>query len=137
MRQPKHITAEHGRLRTLLVCGEPRLRTLLAWILDEDDRFELAGNVGRGDHAADWTGPLDTVLVDIAVPGLDALVTIRALRQRHPAPTTVILGPVDAPYLRAASREAGAAGYIDRSRLDGLGVIDQLATLSLASIETN
>jgi NarL family two-component system response regulator LiaR len=137
IRQTNRTSTEQGGLRTLLVCGDPRVRTVLAWILSEDSRFELVGSLDRGDHAADWGGPLDAVLVDMAVPGLDALATIRDLRQRYPALTAVVLGPVDAPYLRAASSEAGAAGYIDGSQLDGPGVIDQLAAFSRSAIERN
>ncbi len=120
---------EEQALRTLLVCGDDPVRLVLGWILAEDARFDLVGSVARGDHAAAWTDPLDAALVDMAVPGLDAFATVRALLQQHPAMTPVVLGHVDVPYLRAASMEAGAAGYIDRSGLDGPAVVEQLAQL--------
>jgi two-component system, NarL family, response regulator LiaR len=137
IQQSNHVAESARSLRTLLVCGDEHLRTVLAWILAEDGRFELVGSVARGDHAAAWKHPFDTVLIDLAIPGLDALATIRTLRRRYPALTVVVLSPVDVPYLRAASSEAGANGYIDRSRLDGPGVIDQLAVLSHAGVEAN
>jgi DNA-binding NarL/FixJ family response regulator len=61
-----------------------------------------------------WEQPLDVALVDIALPGLDALRTVRKLRDRHPAARILVVAGVDAPYLRAAVAEAGANGYVNR-----------------------
>jgi len=130
LQRHKETAPADRALRTLLVCGDEHLRAVLAWILAEDHRFELVGSVDRGEVAAGWTAPLDAAVVDLAVPGLDAFAAIRALRRCHPSITALALGPVDVPYLRAASNEAGAAGYLDRSALDGPTVVEQLALLS-------
>jgi DNA-binding NarL/FixJ family response regulator len=105
-------------LRTLVADREARVRLILVWLLKQDPRFEVVGSVGTGDEAAGWAGPVDAALVDLAVPGLDALQTVRALRERHPGIIVVIVATVDGPYFRAAAQAAGAAGFVDRTTND-------------------
>lgn len=102
-------------LQTLVADGETRVRQILTWLLKQDPRFEVVGSVGTGEEAARWSGRLDAALVDLALPGLDAFQTVRALRERHPGITVVIVATVDGPYFRSAALAAGAAGYVDRS----------------------
>ncbi|MBO0693040.1 MAG: response regulator transcription factor [Acidimicrobiaceae bacterium] len=102
-------------LRTLVAEGDTRVRQILVWLLMHDPRFEVVGSVGTGGEAARWPGPIDAALVDMAVPGLDAFQAVRALRERHPGIIVLIVATVDGPYFRAAAREAGADGYVDRS----------------------
>jgi DNA-binding NarL/FixJ family response regulator len=103
-------------IRTLVAQAEASIRGVLTWLLDQDPRFAVVASVGTGGEAASWAGAIDAALVDLAVPGLDALKTVRALRDHHPDATVVVLATVDGPYLRAAARAAGAHGYVDRSR---------------------
>ncbi len=114
-------------LRTLLAHRDPHLVAVLRWLLAEDPRFDPVGVVANGERATAWPGHLDAALVDLALPGLDALSTVRALCAAHPGVTVAILADVDAPYLRAACAAAGAAGYLDRRRLSGLDLLDRLA----------
>lgn len=103
-------------LRTLVADGEAPIRRVLTWLLEQDPRFDVVGSVGTGDEAAGWSAPIDAALVDLAVPGLDAFETVRALRKSHPGITVLIVATVDGPYFRAAAAAAGADGYVDRSR---------------------
>lgn len=119
-------------LRTLVADGEPRVRQILTWLLEQDPRFDVVGSVARGEDAAGWSGPLDAALVDLAVPGLDAFQTVRALCERHPGITALVVATVDGPYFRAAARDAGAAGYVDRSS-DEANLAELLATLCLGT----
>lgn len=119
-------------LRTLIAHGEPRVRRVLTWLLEEDPRFVVVASVATGDEAAGWSGPLDAALVDLTVPGHDAFETVRALRERHPGITVLIVATVDGPYFRAAAREAGAAGYLDRST-DEENPANRLAELCFGS----
>jgi len=114
--------------RTLVADGDPLVRSVLGWLLTEDPRFELAGSVGTGDEAAAWGGPLDAALVDLAVPGLDALETVRVLRRRHRAITILVVADVDVLYFRSAAADAGADGYANRTT-DASTLVDHLADL--------
>jgi DNA-binding NarL/FixJ family response regulator len=115
-------------IRVLVAQGDTHTRTVLGWLLAQDERFEVAGLVGSGDEVIRWPDPIAAVLVDIALPGLDALETVRSLRGRYPESTIVIVGGVDAPYLRAVARDAGADGYLNRA-VDGARLVDMLAEL--------
>jgi two-component system, NarL family, invasion response regulator UvrY len=117
-------------MRALVVDGDERMRTVLGWLLGEDPRFELAGSVGTGGEAAAFRGRLDAALVDLAVPGLDALRTVRALRAGHPGIVVIVLADVDVPYFRSAAADAGAAGYVERTA-GALTLVDLLADLCL------
>jgi DNA-binding NarL/FixJ family response regulator len=118
-------------LRILLVEHDVHLSSLLAWLVREDRRFELAGIVATGDQAASWSDRLDVAIVDLSIPGLDALSTVRALQQLHPTITILVLSTVDVPYLRAVFADVGAA-YADRTT-DPSCLLDKLAELVLVS----
>ncbi|MCL2393798.1 MAG: hypothetical protein FWC87_03835 [Acidimicrobiaceae bacterium] len=117
-------------LRTLVAAGEAPVRQVLTWLLEQDPRFVVVGSVGRGEEAAGWSGPIEAAVVDLAVPGLDAFATVRALREHHRGVTVLIVATVDGPYFRAAASEAGAAGYVDRSRAEA-NPVELLAALCL------
>jgi DNA-binding NarL/FixJ family response regulator len=109
-------------LRTLVVQGDSHLRAVIDWLVQEDPRFVLAGSVGTGDQAIAWADPLEVALVDLVVPGVNALMVVRTLRTNHPGITVIVLADVDVPYLRAAAADAGAAGYLNRAEAGpGLG----------------
>ena len=102
-------------LRALVASGDPRVRQIVTWLLEQDPRFEVVASVGSGDDAAGWSGPIDAAIVELAVPGLDAFQTARDLRERHPDIKVLIIATVDGPYFRDAANAAGAAGYEDLS----------------------
>jgi len=119
-------------LRTLVAAGEAPVRQILTWLLEQDPRFAVVGSAGTGEEAAGWPGPIDAALVDLALPGLDAFGTVRALREQNPGITVLVVATVDGPYLRAAASEAGAAGYVDRSS-PAANPVELLANLCLRS----
>jgi DNA-binding NarL/FixJ family response regulator len=114
--------------RTLIAEGDAHTRAVLTWLLEHDGRFEVVATPDCGESALAWDGPLDAALVDIALPGLDALQTVRALRNRYPRIAIVVVAGVDVPYLRAAAAEAGADGYVNRTA-DAPHLLDLLASL--------
>lgn len=99
-------------MRTLIAQGDAQTRAVLTWLLKDDARFDVAASVDTGERAVSWVQPLDAALIDIALPGLDALQTVRTLRDRYPDITIVVVGEVDVPYLRAAALDAGADSYV-------------------------
>jgi len=120
-------------LRTLVVQGDSHLRAVIEWLVQDDPRFVLVGSVATGEQAVAWTDPLEVALVDLMVPGLDALVVVRTLRANHPAITVIVLAEVDVPYLRAAAADAGAADYLNRLEA-GPGLGELILGLRTASV---
>jgi DNA-binding NarL/FixJ family response regulator len=97
----------------LIAQGDVDSRAVLGWLLGQDNRFEVVSSVGSGEEAVGHQASFGAALIDIALPGIDALRTVRTLRERSPRATIVILASVDAPYLRAAAADAGADGYFN------------------------
>jgi DNA-binding NarL/FixJ family response regulator len=54
----------------------------------------------------------DVALVDLRMPGLDGVATIRALRERHPEVRVLVLTTFDTESDVVSAIEAGATGYL-------------------------
>lgn len=103
--------------RILLVDDHPAvLRQSAALLADE---FEVVDALPDGRALLETVAALrpDLVVLDITLPGHDGLALARQLAARAAPPGIVMLTVhADPDYLRAAF-EAGAAGYVVKSRL--------------------
>ncbi len=88
-----------GGLKALL-SGFPRLQVVLEAGDGESMLAALAGT------------PVDVVLSDIRMPGLDGFGLVRALRERGDATPVVLLTTFDDPALPLRAAEAGAQGFL-------------------------
>jgi two-component system response regulator DesR len=101
-------------IRLLLADDQLLVRTALGALLDLEDDFEVAAQVGRGDQvvAAARANAVDVALLDVEMPGLDGLAAAAALAAELPACRVLILTTFGRPgYLRRAM-EAGALGFV-------------------------
>lgn len=104
-------------MRILVADDHPLVRDALVRLL----AAEAAG--WQVDEAADHDAvlalaaraPYALALLDLHMPGMDALAGLRRLRERQPAlPLLVLSGMADAGTVRAVL-EAGAAGFVPKS----------------------
>lgn len=99
-------------LRVHIVDDEPharqRIRQLLAARADVAVLGESAS--GAAALAACRAQPVDVVLLDIRMPGMDGLETAQALARLQPAPAVIFLTAADDRAIEAF--EAGAADYL-------------------------
>jgi two-component system, OmpR family, response regulator PhoP len=117
-----------NRVRVLVLESDRRLRSVLCWLLDEDERFCVVGQASTEDQAVACDAPFDAALVELGLSGLGGLNVIGRLLQRDPIPGVVILADTGAVYLRDAAAQEGAIGYLVRpDDLEHLG--DRLAKL--------
>lgn len=117
-----------NRIRVLVAESDARLRSVLCWHLDDDERFCVVAQASTEDQAAACKVPFDAALVDLRLSGLGGLNVIGRLLQRDPNPLVVILAETGAVYLRHAAAQEGAIGYLVRpDDLEHLG--DRLAEL--------
>jgi DNA-binding NarL/FixJ family response regulator len=101
-------------IRVLLVDDHPVVRDGLRGIFESVDDIEVIGEAGDGDEALAATAALDpdVVVLDLRMPGVGGVDTIRALRDRqHPA-RVLVLTTFDADTDVLPAIEAGATGYL-------------------------
>lgn len=108
------MTAE--RIRVGIVDDSDDLRLMLRLTLQNDPRFEVAGEAADGEQAlslVDEAEP-DLLLLDLAMPGMDGLTALEHLRERDDGPVVVILSAFPPVEFAEQTRAAGASGYIQK-----------------------
>ncbi|WP_375493311.1 response regulator transcription factor [uncultured Jatrophihabitans sp.] len=101
-------------IRLLLADDQTLVRSALAALLELEDDFEVAAQVGRGDEVvrAALDAKPDVALLDIEMPGMDGLAAAAAITQELPSCKLIMLTAFGRPgYLRRAM-EAGASGFV-------------------------
>lgn len=106
------------RLRTLLVDDVEDFRVLLRVLMEQDGRFDIVGEAGDGSEAlslAAETHP-DVVVLDLAMPVMDGLTALPALRDVAPNVRVVVLSGFPTDEMGPAAEQAGAVGYLEKGR---------------------
>lgn len=99
------------------ICDDHALfRTGLSMILRHEPGLELAGEASTGEEAvalAERT-PLDVMLMDVRMPGIDGIEATRRIRERlgDRAPRILVLTTLDLDEAVERSVRAGASGFI-------------------------
>jgi DNA-binding NarL/FixJ family response regulator len=127
------------RLRTLLVDDVEDFRVLLRVLMEQDGRFDVVGEAGDGSQALALATELspDVVVLDLAMPVMDGLTALPALRAAVPAVRVVVLSGFPTDEMGPAAEQAGAVGYLEKGRNPtGLAAdIHELAVV-LGAVET-
>jgi NarL family two-component system response regulator LiaR len=121
-------------IRVLIVDDHEVVREGLRLFLAEEDEIEVIGLAADGSHALSMAATLepDVILMDLVMPELDGIETIRRLRTAGSRSRVLILTTfVDKARVRAAI-EAGAVGYL----LKDVGRADLLAAIRAAGRNT-
>ena len=101
-------------LRILIVDDEPPIRRFLRTALAAQDyRVEEAGD---GEAALDFLkrNPVDLVILDLGLPGMDGLEVVRRLRAQSSAIPIVILSSRDDEAGKVAALDLGADDYVSK-----------------------
>jgi DNA-binding NarL/FixJ family response regulator len=88
-------------------------------VLEEDDRFALAGRAGNGQEAVDLAERVqpDAVVMDIEMPVLDGVEATRLVRATAPKLPIVAVSGHDYEERVLEIRRAGADDYVRKARL--------------------
>jgi DNA-binding NarL/FixJ family response regulator len=107
------------RVRLLLVDNQPAIRRGLRMWLSLEPDLEVVGEASDGTEAISLTQALcpDVVLMDIEMPGMSGISATAALRSLAPQSAVVILTLHDDTATRTRAREAGAAGFVAKHRM--------------------
>ena len=101
-------------LRVLIVDDEPPIRRFLKTALSAQDyRVEEAGD---GEAALDFLkrNPVDLVVLDLGLPGMDGLEVLRRLRGQGIAIPVIILSSRDDEAGKVAALDLGADDYVSK-----------------------
>jgi DNA-binding NarL/FixJ family response regulator len=91
--------------------------------LERDLRVEIAANGLQAVAIADRSHP-DVVLMDLEMPGISGMETIRRIRSAHPGTRVVVLSSHDDDLTKGEAVAAGAEGFVSK-----LAPLEELAVL--------
>jgi DNA-binding NarL/FixJ family response regulator len=125
------VTARRDRV--LVVDDAANLRELLTVLLEVEDDFEVVGTAADGQEAINAAGRLqpDVVLLDLAMPVMDGLQALPAIRDRLPDARIVIFSGYEHQELADEALQYGADLYIEKGTTV-TRLVDQLRGLRRA-----
>jgi len=104
-------------IRLLVVDDHPLFREGPAHTLGSEEGFEIVAQAEDGKAAIElWESVQpDVALVDVSMPGMDGIETVRRLRIRHPEAKLLMLTSSEDQEDVIAALDAGASGYVTKS----------------------
>jgi DNA-binding NarL/FixJ family response regulator len=107
-------------IRLLLVDDRPAIRRGLRIWLALEPNMEVVGEASDGAEAISLARALrpDVVLMDVEMPGMNGVSATAALRSVVPQSAVVILTLYDDAATRTRAREAGAAAFVAKHRIE-------------------
>ena len=108
------------RYRILVAEDDEAYLDALEAVLTADGRFALAGRARNGREAVDLAArlKLDAVVMDIEMPELDGVEATRQLLENKPDLPVVAISGHEYEERVLEIRAAGAADYVQKSRVD-------------------
>jgi DNA-binding NarL/FixJ family response regulator len=124
------------RIRTLMVDDHATFLDELAHFLAEEREMDVVGRTASGEDAVEQATALrpDLVLMDLAMPGMGGLEATRRLKAEPDAPRVIMLSLHEHPMYRTAALDAGANGFVPKSKL-GTALLPMIHSLFPAAIE--
>lgn len=101
-------------MKVLLVDDQELIRAGLRGILRASHGFEIVGELGDGAGVVDAVAELapDVVLMDVRMPGVDAVSATETLRRETDPPPVLVLTTFEDDEVLAGALRAGAAGFL-------------------------
>ncbi|HYV01011.1 MAG TPA: response regulator transcription factor [Actinomycetota bacterium] len=108
-------------IRVLIADDHPLVRRIFRNHLNSCPDVFVVGEASSGSEITDLVDRLsvNAVLLDVQIPGSDALATIRTLIERDPSIVVVMLSAYDDPVFVSEAIASGARGYLLKSRSAG------------------
>jgi len=106
--------------RVILAEDDDEFLEALAGVLENDGRFEVVGRARNGREAVELAARLDVdvVVMDIEMPVCDGVEATRQLQEQAPELPVVAISGHDYEERVFEMREAGAADYVRKSRVE-------------------
>ena len=106
-------------VRILLVDDHPMILAGLADTIANQPDLQVVGELDDGARVLESYDALrpDLTIMDIAMPGLDGLQALEALRQRHGQARVIMLTTLSGDHQMRRALELGAAGFLMKHSL--------------------
>ena len=110
------MSDEDDRITVLLADDSAPIREMLRMLLSLDPRFSVVGEADDGVGAVEMAKQHrpDVVLLDIAMPRMDGLQALAAIKADDATVKVVILSAFGAEEIHAKATEGGADAYIEK-----------------------
>ena len=97
-------------VKILIVDDHPIMRVGIAALISSSKEMECVGQAGTGEEAIQQHAALkpDVTLMDLRLPGISGVETIRRIRQRAPDARIIVLTNYDLPEYKNAAIALGA-----------------------------
>ena len=103
-----------AQIRILVVDDHPVVRDGLAAMLKTQSDFDVTGEAGDGEEALKKVADCDpdVLLLDLEMPGVDGLETLRRLKEMDVRARTIVFTVFDTDERIVSAMRAGATGYL-------------------------
>ncbi len=117
-------------VRVMLVDDHALVRRGLAALLRADNRYEVVAEASDGEEALLRleTVDADVTILDLSMPRLNGLDTLRRMARQHPKTRTIVLSMYDDDQFVAQALQDGAYGYVRKQAMDDelFGALDRV-----------
>ncbi|MGR9117309.1 MAG: response regulator transcription factor [Gammaproteobacteria bacterium] len=112
----------NDRIKVVLVDDHTVVRAGFKMLLATDDRIEVIAEAERGEQAIQYYQELspDIVVMDLSMPGIGGLETIRRIVQRDPNALILVFSVHHEQVYVSRALNAGARGYITKNSAPGI-----------------
>jgi two-component system invasion response regulator UvrY len=109
-------------IKIILVDDHTVVRAGFKMLLATDEDIEVIGEAERGEQAIQLYQALapDLVVMDLSMPGIGGLETIRRIVQRHPEALILVFSVHHEQVYVSRALNAGAKGYITKNSAPGI-----------------
>ena len=106
-------------IRILIVDDHPMIRAALADIISSQPDMCVAGELDDGARALESFEALrpDVTIMDVAMPQMDGVLALEAIRRRHGHARVVMLTAMQGDHQMRRAMELGAAGFLLKTSL--------------------
>jgi DNA-binding response OmpR family regulator len=98
--------------RIMIVDDEPSVRKLVGKLLRSQGLEVVEARDGAEALALAGNSPVDLVLLDIDMPGMDGLETLRRLRRQSPQLMVIMVSGIDDEARALRAMDEGARDYV-------------------------
>ncbi len=126
-------TPASSPIRLVIADDHAMVRAGIRSLLADAGGIEVVGEAGRGDEALALLAksadhPPHILLLDVSMPGPDALDVLRKIKLEHPTVRCVMLSIYGEDQYGLRAMRAGASGYLSKER-GGNDLVDAIRTV--------